>query len=365
MIKRALGAAFIAGSTIAIYNTDSVGPVIDDAITEIGQQIDVPPAIEQNKEVLALGGGALGLLLGLSFIAGDARRRLKKEHGIHPDVDAAIDEKLSATVDAISEQLIDPLFQMKASNRETAGKLKELTQRMEQVDTRLAGELSVDISALEKASEEMDGVESTSARVLEILERIEKTADAYIEFNDPNNALENYKQAKTTYQNAFSTLERTVLNALGDGSFNYKRFPNRMTGMIGQAVDLNKTILSELAGDNSFETSMKNVSKQSQTMISAIKEDIKWFQDQTNNRSYMKAINQAAYALAKAADEYVVAHYAVTGPQRSQKVEAKAENNAQSAAANDDGFEPNEDGMIEVPGYGAISATPPATPDFG
>lgn len=369
MIRNTLGAAFIAGSALAIYNTDTIKPIVDEAIATAAQNIEVPAEISQNKEALQIGGSLLGLMLGVSMIAGAARRRLKKQHTIHPDVDNELNRKLSIVMDNLSQEFDKTREHDRNSMLLVTTRLGEVVQSLGKVDERLAGELSVDISALEKASSEIGNVENASQRVLEILEKIESSANTHIALNTPDGALERFTEAKEQYSNAQAQLKSSTLNAMQDGNSFVSKYPEHLNSILGAAAQLD-LVVKNYDGNTQ---SLSQTSQQFTDVISKAEDTIITFMLNKKNikpvrtKGHFTNITNSATSVLMAANEYVSAQRILTAIQNHHLpplTSVDAGDDLFQPAENDDSFAKNEDGMIEVPGYGAIPANVPPTNNF-
>lgn len=372
MIRNTLGAAFIAGSALAIYNTDTIKPIVDEAVATAAKSIEVPPEISQNKEALQIGGGLLGLMLGVSMIAGAARRRMKKNHTIHPDVDQELNRKLSVLSDLISEKTAEKTQSLtgrvhtELSNANTA--LGELIDQVTTFDERLAGELKIDLTSLNKALSEIGEVEGAGQRVLDILEKIENSAKAHIALNTSDGALERMTKAEEQYSNAKLVLSNTVKEAMDDGNARTSWYPEHFNDILGKAATLDMMVLNS-NGDTvktteAAEKLSATVSAHSDSIITKI---INKGNSPGYSRPHLVAVSAASTQLIFAANEYVSAQKILAVTQNNNvppltSVEKGAD--LFQAAEADDAFAQNEDGMIEVPGYGAIPADIPPANNF-
>lgn len=365
MIRKTLGAAFIAGSALTVYNTDAVKPIVDEAIAKASQNIEIPPEISANKDALQIGGGILGLMLGVSMIAGATVRRMKKKHTIHPDVDQELNRKLSILSHSVSDEFDKTRAHDRHSALLVASRLGEVMQSLGKIDQRLAGELSVDISALEKASSEIGNVEGASQRVLEILEKIENSANTHIALNTPDGVLERFTKAQIKYSEAHDNLSRAAKAAMQQSNARVAVYPERFNDMLGAAAQLNIKVQNANGDIQSIADAAHNLTKTVSDHVNHISAQI--HNDGSNpgrSAPHFAAVSTAAANIIMSATELVAAQkmlLQVQAPRNNHVPELTQVDEGQDMfkadVAND--FETNEDGMIEVAGYGAIPLNPP------
>ena len=364
-MRKTLGAIFIAGAATVVTHAEPVEKHVDEILADAEAYITEATGLDDNElGILGLAGAGLLTLMGVGAIARSTRRKLEKEQYIAPAVLAQME---SANADLVA--------QIKGNNNDVVSALRQVSRSLDTVDSRLAGELNVDISSLEQAGTEMQSVEAASARVLQTLQKIENTADAFLQVKSPEGVYERYAQAQKAYDRNQGRLLQAAQNAVTDSRARTSWYPEFFNNILGKAGQLDLAVASFDGDTQAVATAAQNlsstVSKHSDTIITKI---VNGGSKPGYSSPHLSAVSTVASQLILSANEVVAAKIAIAKLDKSQKATndnlASApeqstdlgENHEQDSTA--ETLEQNEDGMIEVPGYGAFPANPVPAPQF-